>query len=132
MIINSPSSKTTYLSLVVPCFNEETAILIFYDEAVKISVSINEQFEIIFVDDGSSDNTLTLLRQLANKDNRVHYISFSRNFGKEAAMLAGLREAHGEYITTLDADGQDPPSLIPQMLEAVVSGEYDCSATKVV
>jgi len=122
--------NTTYLSLVVPCFNEEAAIPLFYDEAVKVCAPINEQFEIIFVDDGSRDNTLSIFRRLANQDKRVHYISFSRNFGKEAAMLAGLQAAQGEYIVTLDADGQDPLSLIPQMLESVVSGEYDCSATR--
>jgi glucosyltransferase len=122
--------NTIYLSFVVPCFNEEASIPLFYDEAVKICVPINEQIEIIFVDDGSSDNTLSILRLLANLDKRVHYISFSRNFGKEAAMLAGLQESHGEYIVTMDADGQAPQSFIPQMLEAVVSGEYDCAASK--
>jgi len=119
-----------YISLVVPCYNEETVIPLFYDEAVKICAQINEQFEIIFVDDGSRDNTLSILHRLANQDKRVHYISFSRNFGKEAAMLAGLQAAQGEYVVTLDADGQDPLSLIPQMLESVVSGEYDCAATR--
>jgi glycosyltransferase involved in cell wall biosynthesis len=119
-----------YISLVVPCFNEEAAIPLFYNEAVKIAALINKKFEIIFVDDGSRDNTLNILRILANQNKRVHYISFSRNFGKEAAMLAGLQAARGEYIVTLDADGQDPLSLIPQMLESVVSGEYDCSATR--
>jgi glycosyltransferase involved in cell wall biosynthesis len=119
-----------YLSLVVPCFNEEAAVPLFYDEAVKICTQTNEQFEIIFVDDGSQDNTLSIFRRLADKDKRVHYISFSRNFGKEAAMLAGLQAAHGEYIAILDADGQDPLLLIPQMLESVVSGEYDCAAAK--
>jgi glucosyltransferase len=122
--------EKTLLSLVVPCFNEEKAIPLFYDEAVKTSASISEQFEIIFVDDGSSDNTLNILRQFVNQDKCIHYISFSRNFGKEAAMLAGLQAAQGEYIVTMDADRQDPPSLIPQMLEAVVSGEYDCAATR--
>jgi glycosyltransferase involved in cell wall biosynthesis len=119
-----------YLSLVVPCLNEETAIPLFYDEAVKICASINENFEIIFVDDGSRDNTINILRQLANQDKHIHYISFSRNFGKEAALLAGLQAAHGEHIVTLDVDGQDPPSLIPKMLESVVSGECDCAATR--
>jgi len=119
-----------YLSLVVPCFNEEAAVSLFYDEAVKICGPINEQFEIIFVDDGSRDNTLNILRRLADHDKRLHYISFSRNFGKEAAMLAGLQAARGEYIAILDADGQDPLPLIPQMLESVVSGEYDCAAAR--
>jgi glycosyltransferase involved in cell wall biosynthesis len=93
-------------------------------------MSINQQFEIIFVDDGSTDNTLRILRQLANQDARIHYISLSRNFGKEAALFAGLQAARGEYIVTLDVDGQDPPSLIPQMLEAVTSGEYDCAGAR--
>jgi len=81
------------LSLVVPCFNEEASIPVFYEEIVKICVSTNDRFELIFVDDGSSDNSLYILRQLANQDNRIHYISLSRNFGKEAALLAGLHAA---------------------------------------
>jgi glycosyltransferase involved in cell wall biosynthesis len=85
---------------------------------------------LIFIDDGSKDTTLKILRQMANNDIRVHYISFSRNFGKEAAMLAGLQAARGTYTVVLDADGQDPPALIPQMLEAVASGEYDCAGTR--
>jgi glycosyltransferase involved in cell wall biosynthesis len=130
MTLMIPPGDVIYLSLVVPCFNEEAAILLFYDETVKICGPINEKFEIIFVDDGSRDNTLNILRQLANQDKRIHYISFSRNFGKEAAMLAGLQAVRGDYIVTIDADLQDPPSLIPKMLESVVSGEYDCAATR--
>ena len=124
------SVNIIYISLVVPCFNEEISIPVFYEEAVKICVSINEQFEILFVDDGSRDSSLNILRRLANQDTRIHYISLSRNFGKEAALLAGLQAARGEYIATLDVDGQDPPSLIPQMLGAVASGEYDCAGTR--
>ena len=123
-------ADTIFFSIVVPCFNEEISIPVFYEEAVKTCVSINEIFEIIFVDDGSVDNTLNILQQLAERDIRIHYISFSRNFGKEAAMLAGLQAALGEYIATLDVDGQDPLSLIPKMLEAVASGEYDCAGTR--
>jgi len=119
-----------YLSLVVPCFNEESSIFMFYEETAKILELINGQIEFIFIDDGSKDGTLEILRQLANQDNRVHYISFSRNFGKEAAMLAGLQKASGQYTVTMDIDLQDPPSLIPQMLEAVVSKEYDCAGTR--
>lgn len=129
--IDMPSpTNTVFLSLVVPCYNEEAAIPLFYDEAVKTESAINGQCELIFVDDGSKDNTLKILRQLANLDTRVRYISFSRNFGKEAAILAGLQAARGEYIVTLDADGQDPPSLIPRMLESVASGEYDCAGSR--
>jgi glycosyltransferase involved in cell wall biosynthesis len=127
--MNNPN-VVPFITLVVPCYNEEGAIPLFYEEALKALVAINRQYEFIFIDDGSKDNTLTILRQLANSDNHVHYILFSRNFGKEAAMLAGLQVAKGEYIVTLDADGQDPPSFIPQLLEAVVSGKYDCARTR--
>ena len=114
-------NEEIYLSLVIPCYNEEV---------VGICALITGHFELIFVDDGSKDGTLKILRQLANQGTRIHYISFSRNFGKEAAMLAGLQAVRGEYIVILDADGQDSPALIPQMLEAVVSGEYDCAGTR--
>ena len=130
MIANPTPLDAIYLSLVVPCYNEENSIPIFYEEAIKIGKSINRQFEIIFVDDGSTDNTLNILKRLANQDACVHYISLSRNFGKEAALLAGLQSARGEYIVTLDVDGQDPPALIPQMLEAVASGEYDSAGAR--
>jgi glucosyltransferase len=122
--------EIVYLSLVVPCYNEETVIPQFYADVIKICESINKPFEMVFIDDGSKDATLKILRQMANNDIRVHYISFSRNFGKEAAMLAGLQAAQGTYTVVLDADGQDPPDLIPQMLEAVASGEYDCAGTR--
>jgi len=130
LIANPTPLDAIYLSLVVPCYNEENSIPIFYEEAIKIGKSINRQFEIIFVDDGSTDNTLNILKRLANQDACVHYISLSRNFGKEAALLAGLQSARGEYIVTLDVDGQDPPALIPQMLEAVASGEYDSAGAR--
>jgi glycosyltransferase involved in cell wall biosynthesis len=119
-----------YLSVVVPCFNEEESILLFYEETFKILTLLNKQIEFIFIDDGSKDNTLNILRELASRDNRVHYISFSRNFGKEAAMFAGLQKANGQFTVIMDADLQDPPSLIPQMLEIVASGEYDCVGTR--
>jgi len=93
-------------------------------------LELNRSAELIFIDDGSKDKTLEVLRKLSKQDSRVHYISFSRNFGKEAAMLAGLRVTQGEYIVTMDADLQDPPSLIPCMLDAVASGEYDCAGTR--
>ena len=118
------------ISIVVPCFDEETSIPHIYNEINKVLTSINRQFEIIFIDDGSRDNTLSVLRGLADQDVRAHYISFSRNFGKEAAVLAGLQSAKGDYIVTMDADGQDPPSLIPDMLEAVTCGEFDCAGTR--
>jgi glycosyltransferase involved in cell wall biosynthesis len=119
-----------FLSLVVPCYNEEAAIPLFFIEADKICSLTNKQFEFIFIDDGSKDNTLNILRHLADQNSKIHYISFSRNFGKEAAILAGLQAAQGEYVVIMDVDGQDPPSLIPQMLEAVISGEYDCAGAR--
>ena len=123
--------KNIRLSFVVPCFNEETTIALFYEEAIKCLALIKSADpEFIFVDDGSKDNTLNILRKLAGEDKRVHYLSFSRNFGKEAAMLAGLRSASGDYIVTMDVDGQDPLSLVPQMLQSVINGGCDCAATR--
>jgi len=118
------------ISIIIPCFNEEKSIPDICEEINKTLTSISKQFEIIFIDDGSRDNTLDVLRNLADQDTRTHYISFSRNFGKEAALLAGLQAAKGDYIITMDADNQDPPSLIPDMLEAVSSGEFDCAGTR--
>jgi glycosyltransferase involved in cell wall biosynthesis len=115
------------LSLIIPCKDEEFSLLEFYAETSK---AIPAESEFIFVDDGSTDSTAKILKDLAEKDNRVHYIILSRNFGKEAAMLAGLKKAKGNFITIIDADLQDPPSLIPQMLEAVQSGVADCAATR--
>lgn len=119
-----------YLSLIVPCFNEESSIPLFYDEIIKVLKSVNEQMEFIFVDDGSKDNTLEVLRELGSKDSRVHYVSFSRNFGKEAAMFAGLQTAKGKYVVILDADLQHPPSMIPKMLETAINEKYDCIVAK--
>ena len=126
------SSRMTVmiLSLVIPCFNEAENIKGFYSETVNILKTISGAVECIFVDDGSTDNTLKILREIAESDNRIHIISLSRNFGKEAALLAGLRAAHGEYIATLDADLQDPPSLLPAMLQAVAVDGFDCAGTR--
>jgi glucosyltransferase len=122
--------ETVYLSLIMPCYNEEKVLSQVYEDTVKVCESINKSFELIFIDDGSKDTTLNIIKRIAFNDTRVHYISFSRNFGKEAAMLAGLQSAQGTYTAILDADGQDPPNLIPKMLEAVESGEYDCAGTR--
>jgi Glycosyltransferases involved in cell wall biogenesis len=119
-----------YLSIVIPCFNEEASLLQFYEESIKTLEQLSKPIEFIFVDDGSKDNTLKVLRQIASQNNCVHYISLSRNYGKEAAMLAGLQRANGQFVVTIDADLQDPPSLIPQMLDAVASGECDCAGTR--
>lgn len=118
------------VSIVVPCYNEEEALPIFYDEVEKITKKLDAEIEYVFVNDGSRDNTLKILRFLAKKDKRVRYISFSRNFGKEAAMLAGLEAAEGDYITTMDADLQDPPELLLEMFDALEKEDYDICAAK--
>ncbi|MBP3489049.1 MAG: glycosyltransferase family 2 protein [Roseburia sp.] len=117
------------ISLIVPCYNEEEALPIFYRETKKVLEGMECDHELIFVNDGSKDGTLPILRELAAKDEKVSYLSFSRNFGKEAAMYAGFCNAHGEYVAVMDADMQDPPSLLPEMLEKLSDGEYDSVAT---
>lgn len=116
------------LSLVVPCFNEARAIPLFR-EAVR-ALELPYDLEFVFVNDGSTDESLTVLRQLAKADPAVHYLSFSRNFGKEAALLAGLRRASGEWIVTLDVDLQHPVTLLPEMAELLARGEADCVAAR--
>lgn len=120
------------ISIVVPCYNEEESLPLFYEEVNKVTEQMKKKadFEFVFVNDGSRDKTLEELRKLAKKDMRVRYISFSRNFGKEAGMLAGLEHATGDYITTMDADLQDPPALLDEMFETLESSEYDCCATR--
>ena len=118
------------ISLVVPCYNEEEVIKIFYDEIQKIKKDFEDvSFEIIFVNDGSKDKTLDLMRELSENDD-VRYISFSRNFGKEAAMYAGLEASTGDYVAIMDADLQDPPALLKEMYEILESKEYDSVATR--
>ncbi|MBQ3968979.1 MAG: glycosyltransferase family 2 protein [Clostridia bacterium] len=119
------------ISIIVPCYNEQEALPDFYKEIVKIAKTMKYvNFEFIFVDDGSKDETLSIMKKLHEKDKRVRFVSFSRNFGKEAGMLAGLRSAKGDYVAVMDVDLQDPPSLLPEMYETVKSGEYDCAATR--
>ncbi len=118
------------ISLVVPCYNEEATIEIFYHEVLKYEKQIPAQLEFCFVDDGSSDRTIAILRKLAAQDSRVHYVSFSRNFGKEAGLYAGLKLATGDYVATMDVDLQDPPYLLPEMYRIVKEEGYDCVATK--
>ncbi len=119
------------LSLVVPCYNEEPVLSQFYQEVNRVSHEMPQvEFELIFVDDGSTDGTLAQIEALAKRDQRVRFISFSRNFGKEAALLAGLEYAKGDYVATMDADLQDPPSLLPEMYDYVKDGEYDCVGTR--
>ena len=132
MQINADQNRKFLLSLVVPCFNEEEAVEIFYEEANKYLAQMDVDAEFCFVDDGSKDKTLKIFRQLAEKDDRVHYVSFSRNFGKEAALLAGLELAKGDVIATMDVDLQDPPSLLPEMYKTLTAADsdYDCIATR--
>ncbi len=119
------------LSIVVPCFNEEETIVIFYNEVLRIAPEISADIEFRFVDDGSRDGTLQVLRDLSRQDARVHYVSFSRNFGKEAALYAGLKSAAGDFVATMDVDLQDPPSLLPEMWQLVHGeDETDCVATR--
>ena len=118
------------LSLVVPCYNEQEPLPVFFREATDVISRMGISYELLLVNDGSSDGTIEIIRELARKDPCVAYLTFSRNFGKEAAMYAGLKNARGEYVAVMDADMQDPPSLLPQMVEILDGGEYDSVATR--
>ncbi len=123
------------LSVIVPCYNEEAAIPFFYDamkntEGELVSIDPSVEFEYIFIDDGSKDNTVSVIKELREKDKRVHFVSFSRNFGKESALYAGFSKAAGDYVVCMDADLQDPPALLGQMYEAVTKEGYDSAATR--
>ena len=121
----------TKLSIIVPCYNEEAALPVFYDTVTRVVSALPDvEPEYLFVDDGSRDRTLPLLRELAGRDRQVRYLSFSRNFGKEAAMYAGLQAAAGDLVAIMDADLQDPPKLLPEMLSLIRSGDYDCVAVR--
>ncbi len=119
------------LTIIVPCYNEEEALPIFYQAIRDIEPKLaSVDLEFMFVDDGSRDRTLDVCRELHSKDERVHYVSFSRNFGKEAGIYAGLEKANGDYVVIMDADLQDPPAMLPEMLSYIESGEYECVATR--
>lgn len=119
------------LSLIIPCYNEEESLPFIYAELVKVSAELSDyEIEYLFINDGSKDHTLDKLKEMAASDARVRYFSFSRNFGKEAAMYAGFCNAKGDYVAVMDADLQDPPSLLPQMLSILQTGEYDSVATR--
>lgn len=130
--------KMMKLSLVIPCYNEEDAIPIFYEETLRVTEELQTELELemCFVDDGSSDRTLECIKELRKRDERVHFVSFSRNFGKEAALYAGLDMATGDYVATMDVDLQDPPYLLPEMYRIIKESlgkgkeEYDCVATR--
>jgi glycosyltransferase involved in cell wall biosynthesis len=123
------------ISIIVPCYNEEAVLPLFYEEIQKVMEQMREEhpcldFELLFIDDGSKDRTLAILREMSVQDKRVRYISFSRNFGKEAGMYAGLEHAKGDYVVIMDADLQHPPAFLPQMYNYVKDGEYDCATTR--
>ncbi|MBJ6746100.1 glycosyltransferase family 2 protein [Streptococcus sp. 121] len=119
------------ISVIVPCFNEEEALPLFYQAMEKVQPQLDQEFEYIFVNDGSRDGTLEVLRELAAKDSKVTYLSFSRNFGKEAALYAGLQEAHGELVTVMDVDLQDPPELLVEMVQRLEADpDLDCVGTR--
>lgn len=119
------------ISIVVPCYNEEESIALFYEEISKQAEKMDYvKFEVIFVNDGSVDKSLEEMKELSKKDKRIKYISFSRNFGKEAAIMAGLEASTGDYVTTMDVDLQDPPYLLEEMYKGVTEEGFDCVATK--
>lgn len=122
------------LSIVVPCYNEEKALPYFYEETKKITNQLNSKYqlrtEFIFVNDGSKDKTAEIIKEFAKKDLQVKYITFSRNFGKEAGLLAGLEHAKGDLVAVMDADLQDPPELLEEMYHAVTEDGYDCAAAR--
>jgi len=119
------------ISIIVPCYNEEEAIPLFYNEMIKIAQMMKKvEFEFLFINDGSHDKTLEISRELSKKDKRVRYISFSRNFGKEAAMYAGLEMSTGDYVAVMDVDLQDPPALLPEMYRLIKEEGYDSVGTR--
>ena len=119
------------LTIIVPCYNEEQTVQIFYDTVEKVVKEIPDiRIEYLFVDDGSKDHTLSELKKLHEKDKKVGYLSFSRNFGKEAAMYAGLSHAAGDYVVIMDTDLQDPPALLPEMCRCIREDGYDSVATR--
>ncbi len=118
------------ISIIVPCYNEQEALPIFCEETTKVLSSMAHDYELLLVNDGSKDGTLAVMKALAAKDEHIKYLSFSRNFGKESAMYAGFCNADGDYVAVMDADMQDPPSLLPEMMAILEQGEYDSVATR--
>jgi len=118
------------ISIIIPCYNEEQTLDALYHEVTAVLAPLPYRYELIFVDDGSKDNTLRIIKSFAEADARVKYLSFSRNFGKEASMYGGLKAAEGDYVAVMDADLQDPPRLLPQMLQMLENDNVDCVATR--
>jgi len=124
--------KNSIITVIVPCYNEQESVPLFYNELIKLNTFFNEnllELELLFIDDGSKDGTVDAVRALREIDSRVHLVSFSRNFGKEAAMYAGLQNSRGDYVVFMDADLQDPPSMLPAMFEGIKEG-FDSVATR--
>ena len=130
MYTERKGQTVTKLSIVVPCFNEEEALPLFYDACEKAVKTLGCDWEYWLVDDGSSDHTIAVMRSLHDRDEHVHYLSFSRNFGKEAAIYAGLSASEGDYTVIMDADLQDPPALLAEMYKAVTEEGYDCCGAR--
>ena len=119
------------ISIIVPCYNEQEAIPIFYEAITRTAAELSQaRLEVLFVNDGSKDESLSEMKKLAEQDDRIKYVSFSRNFGKEAAMYAGLSYADGDYVAIMDVDLQDPPALLPKMYQIITTEDYDCVATR--
>ncbi len=118
------------ISIVVPCYNEAPVLDKFYARITEVAAGMDASFEFLFINDGSRDDTLAVIKRLREQDDRVRYVSFSRNFGKEAGIFAGLQNAAGSYVAVMDADLQDPPELLPEMYAALVSEDYDCVRTR--
>lgn len=118
------------ISIIVPCYNEQESLPLFHAEITRVFSELDYEYELIFINDGSEDGTLQVMRSLAKADTHITYISLSRNFGKEAAMYAGFCNVKGDYVAVMDADMQDPPSLLPQMTKILESGEYDSVAAR--
>ena len=119
------------ITVIVPCYNEQESLPLFYKEIIRVAKQLKKvEFEFLFINDGSKDNTLSVLKELAKKDERVRYISFSRNFGKEAAMYAGFENSTGDYVAIIDADLQHPPAMLIDMYKGIVEEGYDCVAAR--
>ena len=119
------------VTIVVPCFNEQETLHYFYKEYLDSTLLMNyAKLELLFIDDGSADDTLSIIKEYAEQNSSVKYISLARNFGKEAAIYAGLQHASGDYVVIMDADLQDPPSLLPELYAAVKTEGYDSAATR--
>ena len=118
------------LAIIVPCYNEQEALPLFYKEASKVLEKLDYDYKLLLINDGSKDNTLSIMKSIAEKDEHVKYLSFSRNFGKEAAMYAGFCNANADYVCVMDADMQDPPSLLPEMLEILHTQDYSVATRR--